>query len=153
LPSSASSAQCHLSTIIITLTASVFEEKRGEILGAGSNDFLRKPFSEEIIFEKISQHLGVLYLYEELPQKATTTRNFNSASRQDSFLLNELAAMPTSWVADIHQAANKLREESVFELIEQIPETAEALAIALMGLAHDFRLDEIVRLTQRVLNF
>jgi signal transduction histidine kinase len=139
-------------SVIIALTASVFEQKRGEILAAGSNDFVRKPFGEEIIFEKIRQYLGVLYLYEELPQVATASIQLNSICRTDAFFLKELAAMPSYWIAELYQAANKLREESVFELIEQLPETAEALAIALMDLANDFRLDEIVRLTETVIN-
>jgi CheY-like chemotaxis protein len=138
--------------VIIVITASVFEQKRGEILAAGSNDFVRKPFSEEIIFQKINQHLGVLYLYEELPQVVTASLQFNSISRTDSFLSKQLATMPIHWVADLYQAANNLREESVFDLIEQIPETTEALAIALTDLANDFRLDEIVRLTKTVMN-
>jgi signal transduction histidine kinase len=139
-------------TIIIALTASVFEERRGEILAAGTNDFVRKPFNEEIIFEKIQQHLGVLYCYEDMPPATTTARKLNWIGKPDSFFLEELALMPTTWVADLYEAANKLREESVFELIEQIPDTSALLADALRGLADDFHLDEIVRLTQSVMN-
>lgn len=140
------------STIIIALTASVFEERRGEILSAGTNDFVRKPFNEEIIFEKIQQHLGVLYCYEDLPPAVTAPRKLNWIGKPDSFFLEELGIMPMAWVADLYEAANKLREESVFELIEQIPDTSQPLAIALKSLANDFHLDEIVRLTQAVMN-
>jgi signal transduction histidine kinase len=139
-------------TIIIVLTASVFEEKRGEILAAGADDFVHKPFGEEIIFEKISQHLGVLYFYENLHQSITAPRKFNSGRKQDCFFLNKLAEMPPDWIASVYQAANILREESVLELIEQIPETSAPLATALKDLANDFRFDEIVRLTQSVMD-
>ncbi|MBD2694685.1 AAA family ATPase [Anabaena catenula] len=50
-------------TVIIALTASAFEEQRTEILAAGCNDFVRKPFSADVIFEKIAQYLGVQYVY------------------------------------------------------------------------------------------
>lgn len=139
-------------TIIIALTASIFEERRGDVLAAGSNDLVRKPFKEEIIFEKIQQHLGVLYCYEDLPQVATLPRKVTWFGKPDSFFLEALSGMPISWVAQLYEAANKLREESVFELIEQIPETSAALAEALRDLANDFHLDEIVRLTQATLN-
>lgn len=139
-------------TIIIALTASVFEERRGEVLAAGSNDFVRKPFREEIIFEKIQQHLGVLYCYEDLPEATTISRKVNWLKKPDSFYLDALSGMPTAWLENLDFAANHLREESVTELIEQIPETSTALAEALRGLAHDFHLDEIVRLTQATLN-
>jgi len=60
--------------------------------------------------------------------------------------------MPSDWIASLYQAANTLREESVLDLIEQIPETSAPLAEALNDLANDFRFDEIVRLTQSVMD-
>lgn len=143
---------CDQKTIIIALTASIFEERRGDVLAAGSNDLVRKPFKEEIIFEKIQQHLGVLYYYEDLPQATTLPRKVNWLGKPDAFFLEALSGMPRSWVHELNEAANKLREESVFELIEQIPETSTTLAEALRGLANDFHLDEIVRLTQAALS-
>jgi signal transduction histidine kinase len=147
-----SNSQFRQATIIIVVTASVFEEKRGEILATGADDLVHKPFSEEIIFEKISQYLEVLYLYENLHQSITAPRKFNAGRKQDSFFLNKLAEMPPDWIASLYQAANTLREESVLDLIEQIPETSAPLAEALNDLANDFRFDEIVRLTQSVMD-
>jgi len=138
-------------TIIIALTASTFEERRGEILTIGSDDFVRKPFTEEVIFAKIAQYLGLRYLYEDLPPSTTAPQRFNTVSRQDIFFLPELAAMPTNWVTELFYAANEVREESVMELIEQIPENKVHLAHALRDLARDFRLDVIVRLTKAVI--
>ena len=147
-----SNSQFRQATVIIVVTASVFEEKRGEILATGADDLVHKPFSEEIIFEKISQYLEVLYLYENLHQSITAPRKFNAGRKQDSFFLNKLAEMPPDWIASLYQAANTLREESVLDLIEQIPETSAPLAEALNDLANDFRFDEIVRLTQSVMD-
>ncbi|NER50078.1 MAG: response regulator [Symploca sp. SIO1A3] len=138
-------------TIIIALTASTFEERRGEILNIGSDDFVRKPFPEDVIFAKIAEYLGVRYLYEDLSPATTTPHKFNSVSKHNSFFLPELAAMPSSWVTDLYHAANQVREESIFELIEQIPENKAHLAKALRELAHDFRLDIIVRLTKDIM--
>ncbi len=147
-----SNSQFRQATVIIVVTASVFEEKRGEILATGADDLVHKPFSEEIIFEKISQYLEVLYLYENLHQSITAPRKFNAERKQDSFFLNKLAEMPPDWLSSLYQAANTLREESVLDLIEQIPETSAPLAEALNDLANDFRFDEIVRLTQSVMD-
>ncbi|HEY9596278.1 MAG TPA: response regulator, partial [Cyanophyceae cyanobacterium] len=52
-------------TVIIALTASAFEEERHLILSVGCDDFVRKPFREEIIFEKMAEYLGVRYISEE----------------------------------------------------------------------------------------
>jgi CheY-like chemotaxis protein len=51
-------------TVIIALIASTLEEERAVALLSGCDDFVRKPFREQIILEKIAQHLGVSYLYE-----------------------------------------------------------------------------------------
>ncbi|HEY9602542.1 MAG TPA: response regulator [Allocoleopsis sp.] len=59
-----SSLTNHTSTVIIALTASAFEEQRLAILEAGCDDFLRKPFREEQLFEKIAHYIGVRYTYE-----------------------------------------------------------------------------------------
>ncbi|NET56256.1 MAG: response regulator [Symploca sp. SIO2E6] len=138
-------------TIIIALTASTFEERRGEILNIGSDDFVRKPFTDEVIFAKIAEYLGVRYLYEDLPSSATASHKLNAVSRQNTAFLSELAAMPTHWVTKLYHAANQVREESVLELIEQIPDNKANLAAALRDLAHDFRLDIIVGLTKDVM--
>jgi CheY-like chemotaxis protein len=52
-------------TIIIALTASAFEEERAQILAAGCDDFVRKPFRDSDIFEHMEKHLGVMYIYQE----------------------------------------------------------------------------------------
>ena len=143
---------CYQKTIIIALTASIFEERRGDVLDVGSDDLLRKPFKEELIFEKIQQHLGVLYCYEDLPHKTALPRKVNWLGKPDSFFLEAMSEMPRTWVHNLYDAANNLREESVLALIEQIPETFATLAEALRGLANDFHLDQIVRLTQAALN-
>ena len=141
------------SAIIIALTASAFEERRGEILAAGSDDFVRKPFTEELIFEKIREYLGLRYIYEDLPECAMGCRRVNVVEpKSDAFFLWELRTMPQTWIADLYHAANELDEELLGELIKQIPQPNTALAEALRDLLNDFRLDVIVRLTQSLMN-
>lgn len=53
-------------TIIIALTANVLEQQRSAIFATGCNDIVGKPFEQEIIYKKISQYLGVRYLYDVL---------------------------------------------------------------------------------------
>ena len=52
-------------TAIIALTASVLEEEKAITLSAGCDDFMRKPFKEYTIFEVLTKHLGVKYIYAE----------------------------------------------------------------------------------------
>jgi PAS domain S-box-containing protein len=51
---------------IIAVTASMFEEERAVVLAAGCDDFVRKPFREDSIFEMLAKHLDVRFIYEEI---------------------------------------------------------------------------------------
>ena len=137
-------------TAIIALTASAFETRRAEILAAGCDDFIRKPFQEDVIFEKIAEYLGIRYVYE-LPESmmiSSIRRKHSDIARPDSFFCSELAEMPLGWVRDLSQAANEVNEELVQNLIEQIPVEKVNLAIAFQELLDNFRLDVILRLTK-----
>jgi signal transduction histidine kinase len=139
-------------TRIIALTASIFEEKRGEILATGFDDFVRKPFTEEVIFEKLAEYLGVRYIYEDLaPSTQPSRKGDRMGEKSDSFFLSELAKMPKLWVKELYQAANVLNEDLVLDLIQEIFPENTSLAEALTDLFNDFRLDVIVHVTQQVL--
>jgi CheY-like chemotaxis protein len=140
-------------TIIIALTASAFEEKREEILAVGSDDFLRKPFTEEQIFDAIAHYLGVRYRYQELSDSLPRSRSsYSIQEKPDSFFCSELSSLPSTWVTKVAQAANQLDEERIAQLIQELPPEKAELAQALTDLLHDFRLDVIVRVTQAVIN-
>ena len=62
-------------TVIIALTASAFEESRSVILAVGCDDFVRKPFREKAIFEKMAQHLGVQYVYAVSRQPSAVSQS------------------------------------------------------------------------------
>ncbi|MDY7014855.1 MAG: response regulator [Cyanobacteriota bacterium] len=137
-------------TVIIALTASAFEDRRSEILSAGSDDFIRKPFTEEIIFGKISQYLGVRYIYEDSPQILPDSglRRQAIAQRPDSFWQEQFSDLPPRWIERLFEAANRVDEKRVLELIEELPREKTILASALRDLVRDFRLDVILRITE-----
>ena len=141
-------------TIIIALTASAFEEQQEAILSAGCDDFVHKPFREEVLFEKMATYLGVRYTYEEnLPAISKTvqplgskTINGSSSSNQGSATLraSDLQVMPPEWLAKLHLAALEIDDRQVLELIEQIPQSQATLAQTLTNLVDNFRLDIII---------
>jgi PAS domain S-box-containing protein len=130
-------------TIIIALTASTFEEERSMALAAGCDDFIRKPFRAEEIFEKMSSYLGVGYSYEPLvlPGKPTVAQ-FDAMTA-----LLILEKMPTEWRTQLHQAATQVDAEQIVQLIQQIPPEYSPLALAIFDLANRYRFDRIVELS------
>ncbi|MEG4324304.1 response regulator [Microcoleus sp. herbarium5] len=136
-------------TVIIALTASTFEEKKDEIIAAGCDDFVRKPFQEQILFDKMTCYLGVRYLYQELPRLPVgALRRYCVNEKPDSFFGGLLAQMPQSWVKELHDAANDVNEELAIQLVDRIWESHPTLAEALKDLLADYRLDKIMDLTQ-----
>lgn len=131
-------------TVIIALTASAFDEERSIILDAGCDDFVRKPFREEVIFEKIARHLGVQFVYNETPAEPI-------ACGQENEVLTpaDLAGLSIEWVASFRQATLELNLGLMLSLIEQIYPQNEALATALTKLANQFQYEQLLTLTER----
>ncbi len=135
-------------TVIIALTASAFEEERRSVLAAGCDDFMRKPFREQVLFDKIGQHLGVEYIYDTTQEEASSTPSKNPNDNADSNLRDHLAQMPTDWIDQLAQAAVECSDDVILELIEQIPQEQAPLAIALKEYAEGFLFEKILALTQ-----
>jgi len=130
------------STKIIVLTASAFEEEIKTVLATGCDDFVRKPFKEEVIFAKMAQYLGVKYIYAEATKKLAEQPKQITTQNLDFYL----SQMPKEWVEKLNQAALECSDDLVLELIKEIPEDFAPLAIALQHLANNFLFEEINQL-------
>ncbi len=52
-------------TAILALTASAFEDDQREILEAGCDDVITKPYQEHVLFEKMAEHLNLTFVHGE----------------------------------------------------------------------------------------
>ncbi len=132
-------------TKIIALTASAFEEQRLAILNAGCDDFICKPFQEEILFEKMAQHLGVLYVYQ---QNRSLAANGRLSVQSQPLTSEDLSFMPRNWIVALHQAALEIDDQQIMDLLAQIPPNQSNITKALTDLVDNFRMDIIIELTQ-----
>lgn len=129
--------------IIIAITGSAFEAELDRALAAGCDDFVRKPFRAEIIFEKIAQHLGVRYRYATEPGLLSISPA-SVLNPSEMIEVDQLNHMSLTWRTQLHQAAIRVDAEAIEQLIEQIPESQANLAKALTYLVDQFQFEEIV---------
>jgi len=133
-------------TVIIALTASAFEEQESDIFAAGCDDLVCKPFKEEVIFEKISQYLGVKYIYEE---DNLELDNKSLIALSTKFTPQELDIMSAEWVASLHKAALEVDADLVLQIIGQIPQQYQALADKLRKLTLEYDFDAILEVSEQ----
>lgn len=133
-------------TKIIILTASVAEGAEIEGLGIGGDDFLRKPVQEATLLSVVAKHLGVRYLYEEVSPALESYQQDTPATIAE--LSAELAQMPTKWVKELQVAAIKGLDDTILQLVEQIPDSHSTLKQVITVWVHDFYFDRILEVIQ-----
>jgi len=126
-------------TAIIALTASILEEERAVVFDAGCNDFLRKPFKENEIFEAMQKHIGVKYIYDE--PVITSEKEV-----EEELTPNNLAILSAELLARFEDAADRNDLEQVDTLIQEIRSYQLNLANGLAKLADVFDFDAILHL-------
>ncbi|MDM8539286.1 response regulator, partial [Desulfobacterales bacterium HSG17] len=129
-------------TKIIAVTGNAFEEDRTASLSAGCDDFVRKPFQENDIFEVMARHLDIRYVYENPPDDDNKTEGKYMPKPED------LELMPDEWLLNFYDASIIGDPERCFELIEEIPPAHAELAEGLKLLLHNFAFDKLMTLTQ-----
>ncbi|MBD2199632.1 MULTISPECIES: AAA family ATPase [Calothrix] len=135
-------------TVIIALTASAWEEEKTVILSAGCDDFIRKPFYTETIFEMMVKHLGVRYLYQEQkPPSHTPNLTVEPLSLTDLF-----AEMPKSWIINLHEAALDADAELVLQLLELVPESHALVRQTCKNWVKKFQFEKILDLTEPLID-
>jgi signal transduction histidine kinase len=134
-------------TVIVALTDSTLEEEKAVVLSAGCDDFVRKPFREEVIFEKMAQYLGVRYLYEEIHSIDTS-----EAVNIDKLTAAALRIMSDRWLSELAEAAALLNNQLIAQLLSQIPEEHRALAQAIQREVDEFDFDRLINFAQEAVN-
>jgi CheY-like chemotaxis protein len=126
--------------VIIALTASAFEHDRAELLAAGCDDFIPKPFRAETLFDTMAEWLGVRFVYETAPAVA-------AVGRCDAAL--SLDGLRPEWAASLGRVVMQGDVEGAYAIIDEIDSREPALARKLRHLVRGYRFDEIQRALER----
>jgi polar amino acid transport system substrate-binding protein len=114
---------------IIAITASAFGEQRNDILAAGCNDMVIKPFQTHEIFEMMGQFLDLEYIYE--PEDEAAPDRIDEVDLTSDML----AGLPENLFQDLKKNSLSADREAISEVIDRIkplaPDTAKGLEILL----------------------
>ncbi len=135
-------------TIIIALTANAFEEQREAMIKVGCDDFINKPFREEQLLEKLSEYLGLQYVYSQDSQQISNQKQQEEPILTSTDLVPLLSQMSSEWLTKVYNAAAQCSDYLILELIEQIPSENAVLNNYLIDLTHNFQFEKIMELTR-----
>lgn len=131
------------STVIIALTASGLEEERSVILSEGCDDYLRKPFREEDLFEAMERHLGVHFVYED----AVAARDSQERRVEEQQVL-QLLSGGEEWLESLERAAILGDLEALAALVARTRGWDADLAGWLCSMVDNYEHDRIISLIQ-----
>jgi PAS domain S-box-containing protein len=121
---------------IVAVTASAFSEQRTEMLNAGMDDFVRKPFHPNEIYDCLAKHLGVKYRYEGDPSSQEATLALTPEM---------LSVLPETLRTELENAVRSLKSERISLAIQQVAAYDERLQGALKRLADSFEYPSILQ--------
>jgi len=123
---------------VVALSAHVLGEEREEIIAAGCDDFVGKPYREHEIFEVMAKHLVLQYVYEENLVEETA-----GLLPSDGEL--DLRSMGDEMRAELDRAVTSTDAAKITELADCLRITNPTVAAALHACAGNFDY-EIIRL-------
>jgi CheY-like chemotaxis protein len=126
---------------IVALTASAFQHDRERILATGCDDFVTKPFRATTIYEKLGEHLGIEFVYDE-PE---TTDAAPEPEAADAELSRErLLALPADLLASLKAAMSLGDIEAAHSTVDAVRGRDEPLARDLQRLIRAYRFDDVL---------
>jgi CheY-like chemotaxis protein len=130
-------------TVIVALTASALQHEEADILAAGCDGLVRKPFREDEVLEALGLHLGVRYLYEGSSEDSEGP-GATEVNRGEGLTPARLAALPTELVTSLLQATVQGRYADMLAAAEHIEERDAPLGSELQALIQGFEYDRLL---------
>jgi len=128
---------------IVAATASVLEERYNEILACGCDEVVRKPFKDHDIYDSMSRHLGVEYIYQDSGAEAAHKQSINLTPEM-------LAGLPGELLQELREATLALNKEAALEVIVRVADLAPEVAAGLREFVSNYQMAELLDLLEEV---
>jgi DNA-binding response OmpR family regulator len=125
---------------IFAITASVFEEDRQNILESGADEFIKKPFKEYEIFEKISDCLGIRFVSQPVDPDIEKMKTGDRLTRE------MISTLPNKIKEQIKEAIINGDIESMESIILKLTSRHKTIADQLLSLAKNFNFERLYQL-------
>ena len=127
---------------IVAVTASAFMEQRDEMLVAGMDDFVRKPYRFNEIYDSLSRQLGVAFCYAETQTVQATPVGVLTAAM--------LAVLPQELRDELKLALESLREDRIHASIDKVAAYDVDLSQRLLQLVGDYNYPTILEALKEI---
>jgi CheY-like chemotaxis protein len=125
---------------IVAVTASAFMEQRKEMMAAGMNDFVRKPYRFNEIYDSLTRQLSVRYTYAEALGNAEPV--------PVALTSKMLAVLPQALRDELKAALESLIGERIEAALAQAKPYDEVLHQTLSRLVENYDYPSILKLLQ-----
>jgi signal transduction histidine kinase/CheY-like chemotaxis protein len=124
-------------TRIVAITAHTLEDERREIMAAGCDDFIRKPYHDREVFDALERHLDIRFRYaEEAPTADGTSEPAVTAA--------ELARLPGELVAELSRVVELLDGRNILDVARRIGSHNHQLGERVCRMAQELRYRELL---------
>lgn len=125
---------------IVALTASAFQEEREQIMAAGMDDFVGKPYRPDEIFDCLSRQLGLIF---------TRSQSLDEPQQEEPSLQREdLALLPGKLRDALRQAAVELDQEKLATLLVLVEHQNPRLAKTITQMVKAYRFADLCLLLE-----
>ena len=133
--------------VIIAMTAGVLLNTRETLLESGCNDIIFKPFTENVLFEMLQQHLNIKFVYES---EAESPDSIDHTEEKLNLSPSDFTALPEEIILQLNKSIRALKMNETLGVIQRIKELNEPLADTLQKLVVEYRFDILQELLDQV---
>lgn len=134
----------HLDTsvIVVALTASTFSYQRDELLAAGCDDYIAKPFRRDFLLERIGEYLNLRYEYN---QPSTAPAEITAQDLTEE----QIRVLDRDIINQLKQAVTELDVITGQAILENLRGQHPQTANILLDWLRQYRFDDLMHVIER----